>query len=81
MIDTPRTDELEMLCEETCDKVGYVESAFARSLERELIEAKADAENYRKMLAEVEQVRDGWRNDALNKQLIINRLISPRNEA
>ena len=38
MSDTPRTDSAEVTNEETDRLVGYVESAFARQLERELNE-------------------------------------------
>ena len=72
MNDTPRTDELEITHEETYGLVGYVESAFARSLERELIEAKADAENYRAMLGEMQASRDRWEtiSDTLRDELL-----------
>lgn len=48
-VPTPRTDKNEIISvgRRGRGKIGYVYSAFARTLERELIAAKNDAHNYR----------------------------------
>jgi len=55
---------------------NYVPIKVAREIEMFMNSAKADAENYRKMLAEVEQIRDNWKAEAMRNQTLVERLVA-----
>ena len=79
MTDTPETDAMEYI-DSMCDKDKFVESQFARKLERErdvwkaahdnqvklkqIISDRPDLKERAKLVAELIEERDGWREAA-----------------